>query len=459
MDNPNEFKKMGRRRFLRTTTAAGASLVLAPRLVAQMRGGRGPEDINVALIGAGDQGHTLLTTCLRIDGVRFKAVCDIWGAFNLKRASRMLKAYGHDNNAYVDYREMLDREKGNIDAAIVATPDFRHAEHTIACLDAGLHVYCEAPMSNTLAAARRMVQAARRTGRLLQIGHQRRSNPRHIFCREKLLRELVLLGQIVAVNGQWNRMVRPPRGWPRGSDIDPPTLQRYGYKSMGHFRDWRWYKGLGSGPVINRGAHQIDVYNWFLDAHPASVSASASMSFGRRYGFEWPDTAMVVYEYATSEGPVCASYQVLSVNSSFQHFEAFLGTKGTLVMSELARLGEAYPEPLIDRSIWDRWAQKGYLRPLHDLRPAERDFAWPMYRVDETPPPPFKQLPYKLPVRMEKPYHQPHLENFFDTIRGNAALACPAKVGYAMAVTVLKINQAIEAGRRLSFKPEDFICP
>ena len=63
---------------------------------------------------------------------------------------------------------------------------------------------------------------------------------------------------------------------------------------------------------------------------------------------------------------------------------------------------------------------------------------------------------HKMPVAMHKPYHQPHLENFFDAVRGKAKLNCPAEIGYETAVTVLKVNEAIDAGAPLSFKPEDF---
>ena len=57
---------------------------------------------------------------------------------------------------------------------------------------------------------------------------------------------------------------------------------------------------------------------------------------------------------------------------------------------------------------------------------------------------------------MDKPYHQPHLENFFDAVRGKAKLTCPAEAGYETAVTVLKVNEAVEAARKLDFKPEEF---
>ena len=150
---------------------------------------------------------------LRIPGLRFRAVCDIWTEYNLRRVVNTLKRFKQEPNGYEDYREMLDKEK-QLDAVIIATPDFWHAQHTIDALKAGKHVYCEKEMSNTLEGARSMVLAQRETGKLLQIGHQRRSNPRYLHCYHKLLGEAKLLGRIVTVNGQWNRAVAPDLGAP-----------------------------------------------------------------------------------------------------------------------------------------------------------------------------------------------------------------------------------------------------
>ena len=172
--------------------------------------------IDVALLGAGAQGQVLTDAMLRIPGLRFRAVCDIWKEYNQKRVVNQLARFKHQVNGYEDYREMLDKEK-ELDAVVIATPDFWHAQHTVDCLQAGKHVYCEKEMSNTVEGARRMVLAARETGRLLQIGHQRRSNPRYLHCYEKLLGEAKLLGRIVTVNGQWNRAVAPDLGAPTGT--------------------------------------------------------------------------------------------------------------------------------------------------------------------------------------------------------------------------------------------------
>jgi hypothetical protein len=76
--------------------------------------------------------------------------------------------------------------------------------------------------------------------------------------------------------------------------------------------------------------------------------------------------------------------------------------------------------------------------------------------VKETPPG-WRLRDLKLPVEINKPHHQAHLENFFDAIRGKAAINCPAEVGYQSTVAVLKINEAVEAERKLRFEPGEFV--
>jgi len=439
-------KGIDRREFLRSTAALGAGVVLAPKSFGQAAGS-GPDDINVALLGAGAQGQVLLNACLKIPGVRFKAVCDIWTAYNQKRVSRLLKKYRHEHNTYVDYQEMLDKEK-DLDVVLIATPDFWHAEHTVACLKAGLDVYCEKEMSNTLEGARKMVQVVKETGKLLQIGHQRRSNPRYIHCCEKLIKEAKLLGRITTINGQWNRAARPDLGSPKKYAIDQVTLEKYGFKSMHQFRNWRWYKGLGGGPIVELGSHQIDIYNWFLDANPKSVMASGGTDYYDKQTHEWYDNVMAIYEYKTSQGTIRAFYQTITTNSSQGYFETFMGDEGTLIISESAARGAVYREASAPE--WDKWVKAGYVN--EPAKKEEKPETGAVLDVRETMAPPA----YELPVKMEKLYHQPHLENFFDAIRGNVKLNCPAEIGYETTVTVLKVNEAVEAARRLDFKPGEF---
>jgi predicted dehydrogenase len=305
-------------------------------------------------------------------------------------------------------------------------------------------------MSNTLEGARAMVVAARETGKLLQIGHQRRSNPRYLHCYEKLLGEAKLLGRIVTVNGQWNRAVTPDLGAPDRYAIPEARLKQYGFKDMHQFRNWRWYKGLGGGPIVDLGSHQIDIYTWFLGVNPSHVTASGGQLYYDPKTHEWYDTAMVVYDYNTPAGPVKAYYQTQTTNGSQGYFENFMGDQGTLLISESeSHAAKLYRDT--NAPAWDTWVQKGYVTAPKIQELKEKDDA-AVTDVRESVSPD----EHSVPVVLRDPYHQPHLQNFFNAVRGKATLNCPAEIGYESAVTVLKVNEAIEANSRLSFKPEDF---
>ena len=451
MNNKETAKEIDRRSFLRSTAAAGAGLALSPMAVKPARAAKA-DDINIALLGAGAEGQVLMTAMLQMPGIRFKAVCDIWTAYNQKRVSRTLKAYRHDVNTYVDYQDMLAKEK-DLDAVIIATPDFWHAPHTVACLEAGLHVYCEKEMSNTLEGARKMLETAKKTGKLLQIGHQRRSNPRYRHCYDKLISGAKLLGKITCVNGQWNRSKAACEdlGFPTKAAIDKATLEKYGYESMQQFRNWRWYKGLGGGPIVDLGSHQIDIYSWFLGTNPKAVMASGGVDYWK--GHDWYDNVMAIYEYQLGDRTVRAFYQTITSNSAKGYYESFMGDEGTLEISEASGRGTVYREAWVPAANWEKWTKMDYIREPAKEEEAPKPAGDAVLDVRESPKPPS----YDIPVSMEgKPYHQPHLENFFDAVRGKAKLNCPGEIGYETAVTVLKVNDAVAAGRKLEFKPTDF---
>jgi predicted dehydrogenase len=441
---------LSRRDFLVSTAAAAGAGVLLPRAVrAEGPRGQGGE-INVAIIGAGTQGReVLMVNTLKIPGVRFKAVCDIW-PYHQKYASRMLARYGHPVNVYADYREMLAKEK-DLHAALVATPEWMHAEHTIACLRAGLHVYCEKEMSNDLGRARAMVEAARETGRLLQIGHQRRSNPRYLHAREKLIAEARLFGRITHVYGQWNRAVKEDLGWPEKYAIDEATLEKYGYGDMHRFRNWRWFKKYGGGPIVDLGSHQIDIFSWFLGTNPRAVMATGGVDYYPNH--EWPDNVMTLYEYDTPAGVTRAYYQVLTTTSARGYYETFMGDEGTIQISEDPGKIRVYAEARTDADTrWKPWVKKGYLVKAEtraEEKPEPKDDVLAVYQSAPV-------ATWLMPLRFDDPFHLPHLKNFFAAVRGEAKLACPPEVGYETAVAVLRVNEAVEAGQRLEFKPEDF---
>ncbi|MGQ9801554.1 MAG: Gfo/Idh/MocA family oxidoreductase [Candidatus Saccharicenans sp.] len=445
---------LSRRDFLRTSAVAtglvATGKLFGTPLILSSPGQGKPvmpsDELRVALIGAGEQGRILLDCCLRIPGIKIAAICDIW-EYSRTYASGYVRKYGQNPAVYEDYRQMLDREK-DLDAVIVATPDWVHAEQTNACLNHGLHVYCEKEMSNSLEKARSMVETARRTGKLLQIGHQRRSNPRYIHAIEKLIGERKILGRVMIAYAQWNRAKADMLGWPRKYTIDPQTLHKYGYNSMEEFRNWRWFKKYGGGPIVDLGSHQIDLFSWVFKANPRTVVASGGIDYYQKR--EWYDNVMVIYEYYTPEGPARAFYQVQTTTSHGGFYETFMGDNGSLVISEVPQKGnwayrEAHApdwEPLVREGLIQSEAppiQKIETRNVFvDVRVTAEAGRWP------------------LPVELAKPAHQPHLENFFEAIRRGIPLNCPAELAYETAVAVLRVNEAVRNKTLLRFNPSDF---
>jgi len=450
-----------RRRFL-ATTAASAGLFLTANAAAQDPAPapapasapavieKTPDTINLAIIGVGAQGQELLEAMSGIPGLQLKAVCDIWRAYNLKIVTGRLKRTKQNVNAYEDYREMLDAEN-DLDAVIVATPDFVHAEHAIACMKAGLHVYCEKEMSNSLEKARQMVLVSRETGKLLQIGHQRRSNPRYFHAINRVLHEQNLIGRLTQGFAQWNRSKSDDAGPPNYAIIPPETLQKYGYESMHHFCNWRWYKKYGGGPIVDLGSHQIDIFTWVYQTPPKSVIACGGIDFYKHH--EWYDNVMAIFDYDSPDGVTRAFYQVLTTNSKGGFYESFSGEFGTLVISEFSDYGNhVFREPIAPE--WDHYAKAGLL--LMPKEPPSTKTKTRNILIDiRVSPEPYKWM---LPIILNKRAHQPHLENFFNAIRNGVPLNCPAEIGYETAVAVLKVNDAVEAGRKLKFNPQEFLA-
>ena len=432
---------MNRRDILRAGLATGATVV-GPKLAGAARKPTA-DDLNIAVIGVGRHGRCLVGSCLksgaRIPNLRFKAICDIWD-YHREHSRRWLNARGHVVTTYEDYREMLAEEK-DLDAVIIATPDFVHAEQTNACLEAGLAVYCEQPMAHTIAAARSMVQTAEKTGKLLQIGHQRRSNPRYIHAADKIVKPGTMLGRITTANAQWHG--RPShsvqRGWPGIHRISARVLARYRYRTMREFCNWPWYTRYSAGRFVQIGTQQIDVVNWFLDCAPNAVIACGGRDHYEHH--EWYDNVMAIYEYTTRHGTSRVSHLMPGTGSLGGRFERFMGPGGTLTMSQNPYWSSIL-RMLREGEDWNRYVREGIVGEL------------PILNICYTCHP--RQIPYRLLVELALPPHQPHLVNFFDAVRGRAKLNCPADMAFKSELPVFKTNEAIETGRKIALTVDDY---
>ena len=144
----------------------------------------------------------------------------------------------------------------------------------MACLDAGKHVLCEKMMAWDVEGCERMRQAARRTGRVLEIGYQRFYNPMYQAAYEGIIKAGTL-GDVYTARIAWHRN----GNWRRAGDPPTPAYDPspWGYKDWEHLLNWRLYKQYSRGLLAELASHQVNVVNWFFDAVPEVVHGSGGV--------------------------------------------------------------------------------------------------------------------------------------------------------------------------------------
>ena len=449
---------LSRRSFI-AKSGLGAGLIMgSPVILKGDSKTQSTDDIRVGFIGCGKQQEVLLNAMVNIPGIRYVAACDLMKARVGRTFSVIKSRFGYNIQRYLNAEAMLEKEK--LDAVFVSTPDFWHAPHSVMAMEAGCAVYCEKMMSDTLEGARRIVAAMDRTGQLCQIGHQRRSNPRYQFALEQLIGDGRLFGQLVNINSQWNRALSSSQDIVSKPSIlpDAKTLLAAGFNAgtqknlnleeLRHrFLNWRFYKSLSGGPISDLGAHQIDIFNWFLGCQPISLMASGGRSYFKER--EHFDNVMCLFDYETDQGNVRAFYQVLTTTSSGGgYYESFMGTNGTLVMSEREAYTKIYKESGANNEAqWNVATQRGLLKKVSASMAAGGADAIASY---ESAPPD----EYTLPGGLSKAPHQPHIENFFMAIRGQAQLTCDARHALESEAPIYWVNQAAETKQTIQFTHE-----
>jgi predicted dehydrogenase len=216
-----------------------------------------------------------------------------------------------DAAAYTDYRAVLERK--DIDAVVVATPEFMHAEQVIAAAEAGKHILCEKPMCRSLAEADAMLDACRRSGVLLLIGHSRRFTRRYIEVKEAL--DTGAIGEV--------RLVRENE---RRNAVHIAQMGQTGIRWTP--RHWTGNPDLGMGIALSHGIHEVDLLRWFIAAQPVSAYAEHAVSIEGNVGV--PDFMSFVIRFANGAiGCGEISYHPPASYPAFHQLELF-GTGGTI---------------------------------------------------------------------------------------------------------------------------------
>jgi predicted dehydrogenase len=275
-----------RRRFLASAAAtAAAPMILDPRTWADERRGHGPNGkINLGFIGIGMMGRGHLGSFLGNRDVQVVAVCDVHKARLDDAVERVHRAYAEQRKsgayrgcaAFNDFRELLARE--DIDAVVISTPDHWHAIPAIHAAKAKKDIYCEKPLSLTIAESRAMVRAARENDVVFQTGSQQRTEFNGHFRKAV---EYIRSGRIgklrtirVGVGGPAKPCDLPAERTPEGVDWNlwngPSPAREFNAVLCpagihNHFPAWRNYREYAGGGLSDMGAHHFDIAQWAMD--------------------------------------------------------------------------------------------------------------------------------------------------------------------------------------------------
>lgn len=288
----------------------------------------------LAFIGVGNRGSQLLTAFLAHPDVTVAAVCDIYEPY-LRRARERL---GNRTETYDDFRRVLDRK--DIDAVVIATPDHWHALITILACQAGKDVYVEKPLSITIREGRRMVDAARKHNRVVQVGTHRRSSTLYADFARKVQGGLlgkVTVARAYRVSNMYPKGIgkSPPGNPPAGLNWDMwlgPRASRPFQATIAPYK-FRWWD-LYSSQTGNWGVHYLDAIRWLVgEEAPASISAHGG-KFAIDDDRTVPDTMESVFEFASGRLAIFGQYEA-SGNRILRSGEIELrGTQGTAYINE-----------------------------------------------------------------------------------------------------------------------------
>jgi predicted dehydrogenase len=304
--------RISRRHFVASSLSAGAALALSP---AALRAASAPGNKIVLAVagvrtgqpGSSGRGVELIQKFTALPGVEFKYVIDV-DRRHLAPAAAIAEAkQGFAPKTETDFRRVLEDKE--VDALLITTPDHWHAPMATLAAKAGKHVYVEKPCSHNPREGEILVEVARRTSRLVQMGSQRRS----IGNVQQMVKEMRegLIGNVFLAQCFYSRR-RQPIGF--GKKVAPPAeldwdlwqgpAPRTDYRDNLHPYNWHWFWRWGTGEALNNGVHLLDVARWALGVtHPTRAH-----SLGGRWhdvgldDWEAPDTQEIQLEFAGGRG-------------------------------------------------------------------------------------------------------------------------------------------------------------
>ena len=426
---------MNRREFIGTTAGAIASTSAWSIGAAQGSNDR----IRVGIIGTGNRGNQVATDWMKHKDSVFVAACDVAADRLEKTSSVMEQTQGNKVETYEDYRRLLERK--DVDAVLIATPDHWHSPMTIDALAAGKHVYVEKPVSNAIEPAVKMLEAARKSKLVVQVGTQQRSW-HHFQEAAKLFKE-GYIGKSVnhcqmcppgggGFGGAQQPIPTEAQPIPSGfnwemfqgpADRDPFVPQR---------RNWRGWYDYGGGNLSDWGVHLTDIMNWYMGMDgQAPLLASASAQYVRipEDPERVPDTYAVTWQYPNFVATLSNAMIPGEDDPRELYGNWFFGDRGTLLVNRI-----------------------GYeVRPYRPTAPRNNPNA-------PTPPAAIEPKKFREPSGMSEvadsafgsATHR-HIRNFLDAIKGDGKTVCPMDVGFYATLPCLLALVSVKEKRTVTW--------
>ncbi len=333
-----------RRSFLQRSTLAAATSGIAIAKASQASPLSRPNKLHVGVVGLGGQGKSHLRSYLENADVEVAWICDV-DSERLNEAKGIAK----DAKATSDLRQMLD--DATVDIVSIATPDHWHSPAALLALKAGKHVYVEKPCSHNVREGRLLVEAARKSGKLVQHGTQSRS-AEWIRQAMRALQEGII-GDVIMAKA-WDVQFRPPIG--HAQPTNPPANLDYDtwvgpaewlpYQANRAHYTWHWWYDFGTGDAGNDGVHEIDIARWGLGVNqqPSRVAAIGG-KYVHQDDQQFPDTMTALFEYPSNAAQAYSKQLVFEMRLWSRYYphnmdnaNEFLGTKGRMLLTKRGKV-------------------------------------------------------------------------------------------------------------------------
>jgi predicted dehydrogenase len=402
------------------------------------------DHIQIALIGAGGQGQGDAKVAAQVPGVKVVAVADCYDG----RLDHSKEIWGDDLFTTRDYKEILARK--DIDAVIIGTPDHWHKQIAVDAMKAGKDVYCEKPMIHLYADGPEMIETARATNRIIEIGSQRVSSI--IYAKAKDLLAAGAIGQLNMVTAHWDRN-SSMGAWNYSVPLNASTETCDWPGFLGtapkipfnaeHFFQWRKWKAYGTGVAGDLFVHLFSGTHFITGSNgPTRAMATGGLRFWKD-GRDAPDVMLGLFDYREGFN---LSLRVNFVDGGEESEGLiFTGSEGTMEIAGNTVSVSRTPrekEPGYTTGTFTEAMQKRMLESYRQKYPPSHSTQAPSTGYEK----------YVAPVGYSDRYD--HFKNFFAAVRSRQAVVEDAVFGFRASGAALLSNLSLDHGAVVKWDPD-----